>query len=171
MHIRSVGRLSSRVGRPRSCCRPAYDRCRQLPLAHSRATRHSEAVREVTGASGQAPIFISHAGCDRIWGEWVGWELENAGYRVELGLWDWQLGENVIGRIRDALERCERMIAAAYRTWRRRSRGYIHCRRAGRVGLALGARIESAPPPCRCRPCGPTMASVNVTTAAARTTA
>jgi hypothetical protein len=29
-------------------------------------------------------FFISHAGADRAWAEWVAWQLDAAGYTVEL---------------------------------------------------------------------------------------
>jgi hypothetical protein len=34
-------------------------------------------------------FFISHAGADRAWAEWVAWQLTDAGYTVELDVWDW----------------------------------------------------------------------------------
>ncbi|MEU1842412.1 FxSxx-COOH system tetratricopeptide repeat protein [Micromonospora sediminicola] len=64
-----------------------------------------------TAPDGRVDLFISHAGRDRAWAEWVGWELENAGYSVELDLWDWEVGANVVEKIRDGLQRCERMLA------------------------------------------------------------
>ena len=39
------------------------------------------------------------------------WELQQAGYRVELDFWDWEAGENFIEKIRDALDRADRMVA------------------------------------------------------------
>ncbi|GAA1881798.1 FxSxx-COOH system tetratricopeptide repeat protein [Asanoa iriomotensis] len=56
-------------------------------------------------------LFISHAGRDRSWAEWVAWELTEAGYSVELDLWDWEVGENFVEKMRDALEQADRMVA------------------------------------------------------------
>ena len=50
---------------------------------------------EVTDA-GRMDLFVSHAGRDRAWAEWVAWELQQAGYRVELDYWDWEVGENFV---------------------------------------------------------------------------
>ncbi|MET7380408.1 FxSxx-COOH system tetratricopeptide repeat protein [Streptomyces sp. NPDC005526] len=50
-------------------------------------------------------FFVSHAGADRAWAEWVAWQLEDAGYRVELDYWDWGAGDNFVLKMRDALER------------------------------------------------------------------
>ncbi|WP_309232055.1 tetratricopeptide repeat protein [Micromonospora tarensis] len=56
-------------------------------------------------------LFISYAGPDRPWAEWVAWQLEQAGYVVELDLWDWAAGDNSVVRINQALERADRMVA------------------------------------------------------------
>src|SRR5262249_9014273 len=58
--------------------------------------------------SNRADLFISHAGADRAWAEWVAWQLELARYRVVLDVWDWAAGQNFVTAISDALERCER---------------------------------------------------------------
>lgn len=65
----------------------------------------------------QVDFFISHAGPDRPWAEWVAWQLIEAGYRVELAVWDWGAGRNFIMAMNDALDRCDRVVAlfsAAY---------------------------------------------------------
>ncbi|MFF1297406.1 MULTISPECIES: toll/interleukin-1 receptor domain-containing protein [unclassified Streptomyces] len=56
------------------------------------------------GTSGQV-WFISHAGADRAWAEWIAWQLEDAGHRVELDYWDWGAGDNFVLRMNAALER------------------------------------------------------------------
>jgi TIR domain/NB-ARC domain len=72
-----------------------------------------------TGGVGgdRTDFFVSHAGADRAWAEWVAWQLAEAGYTVELGVWDWAAGRNFVTAISDALERCDRVVAlfsAAY---------------------------------------------------------
>ena len=62
-------------------------------------------------------FFVSHAGADRAWAEWVAWQLTDAGYTVELDVWDWAAGQNFVTAISDALGRCDRVLAlfsAAY---------------------------------------------------------
>ncbi|MCX5367239.1 FxSxx-COOH system tetratricopeptide repeat protein [Streptomyces sp. NBC_00124] len=54
--------------------------------------------------------FVSHAGADRAWAEWIAWQLEDAGHRVELDYWDWGAGDNFVLRMNAALER-GRMLA------------------------------------------------------------
>jgi hypothetical protein len=62
-------------------------------------------------------FFVSHAGADRAWAEWVAWQLEQAGYTIELDVWDWAAGQNFMTAMSDALNRCDRVVAlfsAAY---------------------------------------------------------
>ena len=62
-------------------------------------------------------FFVSHAGADRAWAEWVAWQLTDAGYTVELDVWDWAAGQNFMTAMSDALDRCDRVVAlfsAAY---------------------------------------------------------
>ena len=47
-------------------------------------------------------FFISHAGADRPWAEWVAWQLIGAGYTVELDVWDWAAGRNFVTSMSDA---------------------------------------------------------------------
>ncbi|MFI9833796.1 FxSxx-COOH system tetratricopeptide repeat protein [Streptomyces sp. NPDC051913] len=49
--------------------------------------------------------FISHAGADRAWAEWIAWQLLDAGYQVELDCWDWGAGDNFVLKMNAALER------------------------------------------------------------------
>ena len=47
----------------------------------------------------------------------MAWQLTEAGYSVELDVWDWAVGRNFVTAISDALDRCERVVAlfsAAY---------------------------------------------------------
>jgi hypothetical protein len=65
----------------------------------------------------QVKVFISYAGSDRTWAEWVAWQLSDAGYKVELDVWNWAAGENFILKMNDALGRANRVVAlfsAAY---------------------------------------------------------
>ncbi len=56
-------------------------------------------------------FFVSHAGADRAWAEWVAWQLTEAGYTVELDVWDWAAGRNFITAMSDALDGCDRVVA------------------------------------------------------------
>ncbi|MFE2630520.1 FxSxx-COOH system tetratricopeptide repeat protein, partial [Streptomyces sp. NPDC059374] len=56
-------------------------------------------------------VFVSYAGADRAWAEWVGWHLREAGHRVELDVWDWRTGDNFVERMDQALERATAVVA------------------------------------------------------------
>src|SRR3954471_22962748 len=56
-------------------------------------------------------FFISHAGRDTGWAEWLAWQLQQAGYSVELDVWDWVPGEDFVVRMEAALERADRLLA------------------------------------------------------------
>jgi hypothetical protein len=75
-------------------------------------------VADTGGVVGdRVDFFVSHAGADRAWAEWVAWQLTDAGYTVELDVWDWAAGQNFVTAISDALGRCDRVLAlfsAAY---------------------------------------------------------
>ncbi|HXP22304.1 MAG TPA: FxSxx-COOH system tetratricopeptide repeat protein [Streptosporangiaceae bacterium] len=59
----------------------------------------------------RADFFVSHAGSDRAWAEWVAWQLIDAGFSVELDVWDWAAGRNFVTAMSDALERCDKVVA------------------------------------------------------------
>ena len=68
-------------------------------------------------AGDRKDFFVSHAGADRAWAEWVAWQLYKAGYTVELDVWNWAAGQNFITAMSNALDRCDRVVAlfsAAY---------------------------------------------------------
>src|SRR3954447_3366444 len=56
-------------------------------------------------------FFISHAGRDTGWAEWLAWQLQQAGYTVALDVWDWAPGEDFVARMQQALESADRLLA------------------------------------------------------------
>lgn len=56
-------------------------------------------------------MFISHASRDTAWAEWLAWQLQQAGYSVELDVWDWAPGEDFVARMSTALERANWLLA------------------------------------------------------------
>ncbi|WP_345541648.1 FxSxx-COOH system tetratricopeptide repeat protein [Phytohabitans rumicis] len=62
-------------------------------------------------------VFVSYAGPDRPWAEWVAAQVIGAGLSVELDVWDWAAGSNAVLNMNDALARADRVVAlysAAY---------------------------------------------------------
>lgn len=95
-------------------------------------------------------VFVSHAGRDRAWAEWVSWELTQAGYRVELALWDWEAGENFVEKMRDALDRCDVMVALfslAYFEPQRYTSDELTAVFAGDRARVVPVKIEQVTPP------------------------
>jgi hypothetical protein len=56
-------------------------------------------------------FFVSHAGRDQAWAEWLAWQLLEAGYSVELDVWDWTPGQDFVTRMGQALARADRLVA------------------------------------------------------------
>ncbi len=56
-------------------------------------------------------VFVSHAGPDQAWAEWVAWQLREAGHQVELDVWNWRTGDNFVTRMSEALERATAVVA------------------------------------------------------------
>ncbi|WP_205717995.1 toll/interleukin-1 receptor domain-containing protein [Actinomadura soli] len=59
-------------------------------------------------------IFVSHAGPDTAWAEWVAWQLQVEGYAVELDAWHWRAGDDFVERMRDAVERSGVLMIALW---------------------------------------------------------
>ncbi|MFJ1603656.1 TIR domain-containing protein [Streptomyces sp. NPDC088253] len=62
-------------------------------------------------------FFISYAGVDRPWAEWVGWHLEQAGHQVILDVWDWRTGEDFVQHMDQALSRADAVVALFSRSY------------------------------------------------------
>jgi hypothetical protein len=102
-------------------------------------------------------FFVSYAGVDRSWAEWIAWQLEDAGHRVVVQAWDFRPGENFIANMRRALDTSDRTIAvisAAYLEsvygsdeW---TAAFIHDQ-AGQTSL-LAVRVQDVPLPRLLRP-------------------
>jgi len=102
---------------------PSLCRVSQLPARgrSGHAVAVIEDARDVPGAA-SVDFFISHAGRDQAWAEWVAWHLVEAGYTVELDSWDWAVGENFVAKMHRALNAANRVVAlfspAYFEEWR-----------------------------------------------------
>jgi tetratricopeptide (TPR) repeat protein len=61
--------------------------------------------------SARTDFFVSYTQADRAWAEWIGWQLEQAGYTVILQAWDFLPGTDWVHQMDTALQRAERMLA------------------------------------------------------------
>jgi TIR domain len=98
-------------------------------------------------------FFVSHAGADRAWAEWVAWQLTDAGYKVELDAWDWATGQNFMLAMSDALARCDQVVALFSAAYFDRDRyttdewttAMLHVPGTGQ-GRLVPVRVEDVPP-------------------------
>jgi hypothetical protein len=101
------------------------------------------------GSAGRIDFFISHAGADRAWAEWVASQLKDAGHTVELDVWDWAAGQNFITKISETLDRADRVVALWSAEYFSPSRYTTHEWSAvladGREGRLVPVRIEDVP--------------------------
>jgi tetratricopeptide (TPR) repeat protein len=56
-------------------------------------------------------FFISYNRADRPWAEWIGWQLERAGYSAVVQAWDFAPGSNFVAEMDRALREAVRLIA------------------------------------------------------------
>jgi hypothetical protein len=106
-------------------------------------------------SSGGTDFFISHAGRDTAWAEWLAWQLQQAGYSVELDVWDWAPGEDFMARMSAALEQADRLLAVCTEAYFSSAFGGAEWRAAfagtaaqGRIVPVLAWTVEA---------CGPTV--------------
>lgn len=52
----------------------------------------------------QKDFFISYNSADRRWGEWIGWQLEKAGFTVVIQAWDFRPGQDFVQGMQEAME-------------------------------------------------------------------
>src|SRR3954471_6233314 len=92
--------------------------------------------------SGRGPdFFISHAGRDTGWAEWLAWQLHEAGYTVELDVWDWAPGQDFVARMETALKRADRLLAVCTEAYFSSTFGGAELRAAFAGPAAAGGRI------------------------------
>src|SRR3954470_1366020 len=106
--------------------------------------------------SGRATdFFISHAGRDTGWAEWLAWQLHEAGYTVELDVWDWAPGQDFVARMETALKRADRLLAVYTEAYFSSTFGGAELRAAfagpaaagGRIGRCVLVLVEPTPLP------------------------
>jgi hypothetical protein len=86
-------------------------------------------------------FFISHAGRDTAWAEWLAWQLQQAGYSVELDVWDWAPGEDFVARMSAALARADRLLAVCSQAYFSSAFGGAELRAAFAGSAAAEGRI------------------------------
>src|SRR5512144_171044 len=115
----------------------------QLSVDRMVVARWSEMDSDESPADRQrVGFFVSHAGRDQAWAEWLAWQLIEAGYTVELDVWDWEPGQDFVARMQQALHRAERLLAVWSEAYFRSTFGGAERRSFDRLGTRGGS--------CRC---------------------
>jgi nucleoside phosphorylase len=69
-------------------------------------------LREVQETKGKIrDYFISYNEADRLWAEWIAWQLEESGYTTIIQVWDFLPGSNFVIDMQRAAVQAERTIA------------------------------------------------------------
>jgi tetratricopeptide (TPR) repeat protein len=111
------------------------------------------ATESAEGVGCRVRVFISHAGRDQGWAEWIAWQLDRAGVGVELDCWDWQAGEQFVGKMNTALTRADVMLAVFSEAYFEPQRWTSEEWQAAvgvakqRPGFLVPVRIDDAPAP------------------------
>ncbi|WP_307873890.1 MULTISPECIES: toll/interleukin-1 receptor domain-containing protein [unclassified Frankia] len=98
-------------------------------------------------------FFVSYTGVDQPWAEWIAWQLEDAGYRVLIQVWDFVAGSNWQIRMIEGMEQAQRTVAVlspAYLSSVYGQSEWQAAHRADPSGFArklLPIRIEPCPQP------------------------
>jgi hypothetical protein len=56
-------------------------------------------------------IYVSYAGPDRVWAEWVAWQLQQAGHQVLIDVWDWHAGDDFVEAMKRGLAQADALVA------------------------------------------------------------
>lgn len=56
-------------------------------------------------------FFVSYTQADRLWAEWIAWQLEENGYKTVLQAWDFRPGDNFVEMMDRAAKEAERILA------------------------------------------------------------
>jgi tetratricopeptide (TPR) repeat protein len=73
--------------------------------------RELKAPTHVPDKNASRNFFISYNSADRLWAEWVAWQLEEAGYSILLQAWDFRPGSNFVMEMHQASRMAERTVA------------------------------------------------------------
>ncbi|MBV9712770.1 MAG: TIR domain-containing protein, partial [Ktedonobacteraceae bacterium] len=64
----------------------------------------------MTDISTHKDFFVSYSSADRLWAEWITWQLERANYSVMLQTWHFQPGQDFVQHMQNAVRETRRTI-------------------------------------------------------------
>lgn len=112
----------------------------------------SDGVDTSRGAS-RVDFFVSYTRADEAWAEWIAWQLEDAGYRVLVQMWDFVPGAHWMSLMDDGVRAARHTIAVLSHAYLRSVYGQAEWQAAYRQdpdGFArkiVPVRVEDCPRP------------------------
>jgi hypothetical protein len=103
----------------------------------------------MTEANKDKDFFISYSAADRKWAEWIGYSLEEQGYRTILPDWDFSPGSNFVLEMDEAIKRAKQVIAVlspeylAYQYGSPAWAAMIHSDPQGKQRYLIPIRVQS----------------------------
>jgi tetratricopeptide (TPR) repeat protein len=100
-----------------------------------------------------ADFFVSYTSADRLWAEWIAWQLEAAGYRTILQAWDFRAGSDFLHEMQQATSTAKRTVAVLSPAYFGSRFGELEWRATfakdptGELGLLLPVRVQACEPP------------------------
>ena len=97
---------------------------------------------------GAADFFVSYTSADRMWAEWIAWQLEAEGYRVVVQAWDFTAGRDWVHEMQQATATAERVVTVLSAAYLQSGHGEAEWRAfyakdpAGERGLLLPVRVS-----------------------------
>jgi len=98
-------------------------------------------------------FFVSYTRGDQVWAEWIAWQLEDAGYRVAVQVWDFLAGTNFVHEMHQAAMSATRTLAVVSPAYLTSAFSEAQWRAAwmsdpsGRERRLLPVRVEDCPLP------------------------
>ena len=95
-----------------------------------------------------ADFFVSYTSADRVWAEWIAWQLEGEGYQVVVQAWDFGPGRDWAHEMHQATTTAERVVAVVSAAYLESGHGEAEWRAfyakdpSGERGLLLPVRVR-----------------------------
>src|SRR5262249_43563232 len=123
---------------------------RSVRLRVTRQLWQCRSVIEESTTGRQLDFFVSHASTDEDWATWIAQQLIDAGYTVELDVWNWAAGMDVIAVTKQAMDRAARVLevwspAFCQRPWPQMEHRASFAATQNEPGLVLPVLVR----PCR----------------------
>jgi len=83
----------------------------EVEMPEAKQSKTNRGGKSDTATNSSIDFFISYNGADKIWAEWIAWQLEEEGFSTILQSWDFRPGTNFVLKMQEASEKAKRTIA------------------------------------------------------------